>query len=97
MEPKVSISTKIEPMVLATFCPDGLTAKIRLSMIQGWRKHNVPHDLSIEGFPGQNGETVIGPFDKPSVDKMSSGYLVGGIGWYRKSFSLSETDKCKIA
>ena len=28
---------------------------------------------------------------------MSSGYLVGGIGWYRKSFTLKEADKNKIA
>ena len=28
---------------------------------------------------------------------MSSGYLVGGIGWYRKSFTIKEEDKDKIA
>ena len=28
---------------------------------------------------------------------MSSGYLVGGIGWYRKSFTIKEADKDKIA
>ena len=28
---------------------------------------------------------------------MSSGYLVGGIGWYRKSFTINEADKNKIA
>jgi hypothetical protein len=27
---------------------------------------------------------------------MSSGYLVGGIGWYRKSFTVKEEDKDKI-
>ena len=40
-----------------------------------WRVVNVPHDWSIEG---------------PFSDKYASGtgYLPGGIGWYRKSFQL---------
>jgi beta-galactosidase len=58
-----------------------------------WRKLDVPHDWSIEDLPGQNGESIIGPFDKSAADKMSSGYLVGGIGWYRKSFTVKEKDK----
>jgi beta-galactosidase len=61
-----------------------------------WRKLDVPHDWSIEDLPGQDGENIIGPFDKSSVDKMSSGYLVGGTGWYRKSFTLKEADNGKI-
>ena len=28
---------------------------------------------------------------------MSSGYLVGGTGWYRKSFTIKEADKDKVA
>ncbi len=60
-----------------------------------WRKVDVPHDWSIEDLPGQNGEDIIGPFDKSSVDKMSSGYLVGGIGWYRKTFTVTEAEKSK--
>jgi beta-galactosidase len=62
-----------------------------------WRVLDVPHDWSIEDLPGQNGEDIIGPFDKSAIDRMSSGYLVGGIGWYRKSFTLKEEDKDKIA
>src|SRR4030042_1724387 len=62
-----------------------------------WRILDVPHDWSIEDLPGQNGEDIIGPFDKSAIDKMSSGYLVGGIGWYRKSFTIKEEDKDKIA
>ncbi len=61
-----------------------------------WRILNVPHDWSIEDLPGQNGDNIIGPFDKSSIDKMSSGYLIGGIGWYRKSFIVGEEDKDKI-
>jgi beta-galactosidase len=62
-----------------------------------WRVLDVPHDWSIEDLPGQNGEDIIGPFDKSAVDRMSSGYLVGGIGWYRKNFTIKEEDKYKIA
>jgi beta-galactosidase len=61
-----------------------------------WRVLNLPHDWSIEDLPGQNGTDIIGPFDKTSIDKMSSGYLVGGIGWYRKSFTLKKEDKDKF-
>ena len=61
-----------------------------------WRKIDVPHDWSIEDLPGQNGEDITGPFDKSSVDKMSSGYLIGGTAWYRKSFTLSKQESNKI-
>jgi beta-galactosidase len=61
-----------------------------------WRILDVPHDWSIEDLPGQNGEDIIGPFDKSAIDKMSSGYLVGGIGWYRKNFTLKEEDMDKM-
>jgi beta-galactosidase len=61
-----------------------------------WRVLDVPHDWSIEDLPGQNGEDIIGPFDKSAVDRMSSGYLVGGTGWYRKNFTIKEEDKNKI-
>ena len=41
----------------------------------GWRQLNVPHDWSVE---------------HPFSDKFASGtgYLPGGIGWYRKSFEV---------
>lgn len=62
-----------------------------------WRKISLPHDWSIEELPGQDGENIIGPFDKSAIDKGSSGYLVGGIGWYRKNFSIRKEDRNKIA
>jgi len=62
-----------------------------------WRLLDVPHDWSIEDLPGQNGDSIIGPFDRSAIDRMSSGYLVGGTGWYRKSFTIKEADKDKIA
>jgi beta-galactosidase len=43
----------------------------------GWRKVNLPHDWSIEG-----------PHN--SANASGTGYLPGGIGWYRKSFRLAE-------
>ena len=62
-----------------------------------WRILDVPHDWSIEDLPGQNGEGIIGPFDKSAIDRMSSGYLVGGTGWYRRSFTVKDEDRDKIA
>jgi beta-galactosidase len=78
------------------FLKDSLTgAEVPGFNDSGWRVLDVPHDWSIEDLPGQNGEDIIGPFDKSAVDKMSSGYLVGGIAWYRKNFTIKEEDKDK--
>lgn len=45
-----------------------------------WRKLDLPHDWSVEGTY--------------SPDKAScTGYLPGGIGWYRKTFSVPESEK----
>ena len=49
-----------------------------------WRKLDVPHDWSIEG-----------PYDVSNPTSRGGGYLPSGIGWYRKSFSLNETDAKK--
>jgi len=46
-----------------------------------WRSLNVPHDWSIEG-----------PYDRANTTGRGGGFLPGGIGWYRKTFSLSETE-----
>ena len=40
-----------------------------------WRLLNVPHDFSVEG-------------DFSSTNFSCSGYLPGGIGWYRKTFTV---------
>ncbi|MGA2271143.1 MAG: glycoside hydrolase family 2 TIM barrel-domain containing protein [Bryobacteraceae bacterium] len=43
-----------------------------------WRKLSLPHDWSIEG-----------PYS--SANASGTGYLPGGIGWYRKTFQLAES------
>src|SRR5665811_1401731 len=50
-----------------------------------WRTLNLPHDWSIESdFSDKNPATPGG------------GALPGGIGWYRKSFQVSATNKGKL-
>jgi beta-galactosidase len=61
----------------------------------GWRALDVPHDYSIEGPAGTNAATLHGPFDEQSPGCGSVGYLNGGIGWYRKHFSLPARVKGK--
>jgi beta-galactosidase len=65
-----------------------------------WRKVDLPHDWSIEDFPTEtatNGADAIwqdcncpdsiGPFSRMKSEGMgATGWVVGGIGWYRKSF-----------
>ena len=47
-----------------------------------WRKLDLPHDWSVEG--------TLSP-DRASC----TGYLPGGIGWYRKSFTVPDSEKSK--
>ncbi|NQT19561.1 MAG: DUF4982 domain-containing protein [Planctomycetes bacterium] len=49
-----------------------------------WRKLNLPHDWSIEG-----------PFDPKDRGGSGGGYLPGGRGWYRKTFTLPEEHRGK--
>ncbi len=50
-----------------------------------WRKLNLPHDWSIEG-----------EFSKDNPASPEGGALPGGIGWYRKTFTLPASDKNKL-
>ena len=65
-----------------------------------WRTLDVPHDWTIEDLPthadeGRGAEWTggvtplrTGPFDMyESEGQMATGWTVGGIGWYRKTFS----------
>lgn len=47
-----------------------------------WRRLDLPHDWSIEL-----------PFDSLSPGNSGAGYLSGGIGWYKKSFSLPAEER----
>lgn len=49
-----------------------------------WRTLDVPHDWMIEGA-----------YDKENPTSRGGGYLPSGIGWYRKTFTLPETDAKK--
>lgn len=65
-----------------------------------WRKVILPHDWSIEDLPAQsaingaeaiwqdcNCPDLVGPFSlMKSEGRADTGWVVGGVGWYRKSF-----------
>jgi beta-galactosidase len=70
---------------------------------KGWERLDLPHDFMIEGkgqaitVPGGRGggrgaanlpKEPEGPFDPQSPGGDSNGFLNGGIGWYRKTFTL---------
>jgi beta-galactosidase len=52
----------------------------------GWRRLDVPHDWSIERLP------VTGP---GTGTEAGTGFFQGGLGWYRKTFTLPPTMKDK--
>lgn len=72
-----------------------------------WRKLDLPHDWSIEDLPAHPetdgrsalwddtaSPTEIGPFSRiHSEGKGATGWVVGGIGWYRKTFATPERPK----
>jgi beta-galactosidase len=51
----------------------------------GWRTLNLPHDWSIEG-----------KFSKDNPATPEGGALPGGIGWYRKTFTVPASSKNKL-
>jgi beta-galactosidase len=50
-----------------------------------WRALNLPHDWSIEG-----------KFDEKNPAGIGGGALPGGVGWYRKTFNVPESEKGKL-
>jgi beta-galactosidase len=61
-----------------------------------WRSVDLPHDWSIEGAPNVDPtkrDGMEGPFDKNSPAQNGGAYLNGGIGWYRKTFTLQDAAK----
>lgn len=61
-----------------------------------WRALNLPHDWSIEDLPNQS-DSVVGPFTAKSIGATATGYTVGGIGWYRKHFTLNNIANKKVS
>lgn len=55
-----------------------------------WRSIDLPHDWSVEDLDHPVPGKVIGPFSKESPGGTSTGYVMGGTGWYRKIFSLPD-------
>lgn len=51
---------------------------------RAWSSVDLPHDWSIAG-----------PFNKNNPSGSGGGYLPGGIGWYRKTFSMPASDEGK--
>ena len=55
-----------------------------------WRMVDLPHDWSIEDLPDTQS-----PFDSNAVGQVSTGFTVGGTGWYRKAFTVPAEQKNK--
>ncbi len=51
----------------------------------GWRPLDLPHDWSIEG-----------PFSEKNPAGAGGGALPGGIGWYRKTFTVPASDRGRL-
>lgn len=51
-----------------------------------WRRIDLPHDWSVEDLAELPSSSGSGPFDRQAIGGDSTGYTVGGEGWYRKSF-----------
>lgn len=56
-----------------------------------WRHVDVPHDWSIANKPDGSA-----PYDPNTPGGQSSGYLPGGIGWYRRHITLSADEAARI-
>ena len=61
-----------------------------------WRIVNLPHDWSIEDLPIQTTGTISGPFDINSIGSSSTGFTIGGTGWYRKKFVTAKEQQDKL-
>ena len=60
-----------------------------------WRNLDLPHDWSIEDLPVVAGKNQVGPFSEDSPGKGSTGHVMGGTGWYRKTFKPDKSSEDK--
>ena len=58
---------------------------------RGWTAVAVPHDWSIMDKPDGSP-----PFDAKATAGQDSGYLPGGIGWYRRHLNLDAAEAAKV-
>src|SRR5687768_10582807 len=57
----------------------------------GWREVAVPHDWSIMDKPDGTP-----PFEPEMTAGQDSGYLAGGIGWYRRHLTLPAAEAAQV-
>ena len=60
-----------------------------------WISVDLPHDYSLMPLPGGDTDDQVGPFSKLSPSGTQTGHVMGGTGWYRKTFTTSSADKDK--
>jgi beta-galactosidase len=59
-----------------------------------WRRLDVPHDWSIADLPAKENSRRVGPFAPgESSSAHFTAHTLGGIGWYRKHFTLAESGR----
>lgn len=91
--PKVMAQNSFQRQILFNeswrFCPGGNQGAEKASFDDSaWRQIDLPHDWSIEDLPGTKS-----PFSRDAVGQTTTGFTSGGIGWYRKSFTIPEGQK----
>ena len=57
-----------------------------------WRRIDLPHDWSVETEAASQAGDNVGPFSRKSIGRDATGHTVGGEGWYRKHFTLTDFD-----
>lgn len=61
-----------------------------------WKVTDLPHDYSIMDLPDNDTPDQIGPFSRKSPGNgNSTGHVIGGTGWYRKTFVVDKADEGK--
>ncbi|SOD55811.1 beta-galactosidase [Pseudoxanthomonas wuyuanensis] len=63
---------------------------------QAWQRVAVPHDFSIMDRADGGGLDKSAPFDANAISGQDSGYLPGGIGWYRRQLTLTAEEASRI-
>ncbi len=63
-----------------------------------WMTVDLPHDFSMMDLPGEDGPDKVGPFGKTAPGNgNSTGHIPGGTGWYRKEFTIDQSNAGKSA